>query len=423
MLATFSSAVIASALLASSVKAGDHFILSQCRDLSYTRVDPMTNPGGVGPHVHNIVGASIFSPDSGSPDVLQQAKCSSTMIQDDKSNYWSPLVYYNHGNGSYSPMISSTRIYYFLKPLNGTTPVKAFPRGLRMLGGGYADHRPEQYPPRGELSYEQQQALDPRINAIKWGCSAGAVQGQGNGGSLPGQRPYLPNDAPNGCGVLNAGLFFPSCGDGRLDSDNHFDHMSYPLDGPNGYNCPASHPNKYPTIFLEHFYFPSENQPYRGPNQDNWILSNGDATGLNMHGDFINGWNQDTLEQTLQQCNTPNAPEEHLQNCAPLAKSLSVEAADKCVSEGNIADEDIGLFAPITGLPGCNPYWPAESRYKPSCKSSGDVGLAQPRGRCVYPDFKLNLPTNGGSKTKTFSNRKARSHSQRHRDWQSRMIN
>ncbi|KAF8755896.1 hypothetical protein RHS01_04664 [Rhizoctonia solani] len=207
MLATFSSAVIASALLASSVKAGDHFILSQCRDLSYTRVDPMTNPGGIGPHVHNIVGASIFSPDSGSPDVLQQAKCSSTMIQDDKSNYWSPLVYYNHGNGSYSPMISSTRIYYFLKPLNGTTPVKAFPRGLRMLGGGYADHRPEQYP--------------PRINAIKWGCSAGAVQGQGNGGSLPGQRPYLPNDAPNGCGVLNAGLFFPSCGDGRLDSDNH----------------------------------------------------------------------------------------------------------------------------------------------------------------------------------------------------------
>ncbi|CCO31255.1 hypothetical protein BN14_05293 [Rhizoctonia solani AG-1 IB] len=115
--------------------------------------------------------------------------------------------------------------------------------------------------------------------------------------------------------------------------------MRYPLDGPNGYNCPASHPNKYPTIFLEHFYFPSPNQPYRGPNQDNWILSNGDPTGLNMHADFINGWDQDTLEQTMQQCNTPNAPEEHLENCAPLAKSLNVQAADNCLSEGNIADE------------------------------------------------------------------------------------
>ncbi|CAE6378171.1 unnamed protein product [Rhizoctonia solani] len=417
MLTSFSRAVIAGALLASSVKAGDHFILSQCRDLSYTRVDPMTNPGTVGPHVHNIVGASNFSPDSGSPDVLQQAKCSSTMIQDDKSNYWSPLLYYNHGNGSYSPMISSTRIYYFLKPGNGTIPVKAFPRGLRMLGGGYADRRPDPYPPTGELSYDQQQAMDPRINAIKWGCSSGAVQGQGNGGSLPGQRPYLPNDAPNGCGVVNAGVFFPSCGDGRLDSEDHFDHMRYPLDGPNGYNCPTSHPNKYPTIFLEHFYFPSENQPYRGPNQDNWILSNGDPTGLNMHGDFINGWNQDTLEQTMQQCNTPNAPEADLQNCAPLAKSLNVQAADTCLSEGNIADEDIGLSVPITGLPGCNPYWGRESRTKITCKSNGDVGLAQPSGRYTVPDFKISLPV-AGSKSKT-----ARSHIRRRREWQNRIIN
>ncbi|CAE6427174.1 unnamed protein product [Rhizoctonia solani] len=417
MLGSISSAVIAGALLASSVQAGDHFILSQCRSLSYTRIDPMTNAHSVGPHVHNIIGASNFSPDSGSPDVLQQAKCSSTMIQADKSNYWTPLLNYNHGNGSYSPMISSTRIYYFLKPLNGTIPVKAFPRGLRMLGGGYADRRPNPYPPTGELSYDQQQAMDPRINAIKWGCSAGAVQGQGSGGSLPGQRPYLPNDAPNGCGVVNAGIFFPSCGDGRLDSDDHFSHMRYPLDGPNGYNCPASHPNKYPTIFLEHFYFPSPNQPYRGPNQDNWILSNGDPTGLNMHADFINGWDQDTLEQTMQQCNTPNAPEEHLENCAPLAKSLNVQAADNCLSEGNIADEDIGLFAPIKMLPGCNNYWGRESYTKPSCKSNGDVGLVPPSRRYTDPNFKLNLP-DAGPKSKV-----ARSHSRHRRDWQSRIIN
>ncbi|KAJ1301389.1 hypothetical protein OPQ81_008651 [Rhizoctonia solani] len=388
MLTTFSRVIIAGALLAGSAKAGDHFIISQCRELSYTRIDPLRNPGTIGPHVHNVVGGSIFSADSTTPEILQQSKCSSTMVQDDKSIYWTPLLYYNHGNGSYSPMISSTRIYYFLKPGNGTTPVKAFPKGFRMLGGGYSNSRPQDYPPRGELSYDQKQALDPRINAIMWGCSAGAVQGQGSGGSLPGQRPYLPNDAPNGCGVVNAGMFFPSCGDGRLDSDDHFDHMSHPI--------------KYPTIFIEHFYFPSDDQPYRGANVDNWILSNGDPTGLNMHGDFINGWNQDTLEQTMSQCNTPNAPEDNLQACAPLAKSLNVEAANTCLSEGNIADEDVGLLAPITGFPGCNPYWGWESRTKPSCSQSDNAGQIQPSGRFTVDEFKLNLPlANGTSKSVT----------------------
>ncbi|CAE6348560.1 unnamed protein product [Rhizoctonia solani] len=397
MLTAFSRAIIAGALLAGSVKAGDHFIISQCRELSYTRVDPLRTPGAIGPHVHNVVGGSMFSPDSTTPESLQQSKCSSTMVQDDKSIYWTPLLYYNHGNGSYSPMISSTRIYYFLKPGNGTTAVIPFPRGFRMLGGGYSDSRPQTYPPRGELSYDQRQALDPRINAIMWGCSAGAVQGQGDGGSLPGQRPYLPNDAPNGCGVVNAGMFFPSCGDGRLDSDDHFSHMTYPLDGSNGYNCPPSHPIKYPTIFIEHFYFPSADQPYRGANADNWVLANGDPTGLNMHGDFINGWNQDTLEQTLQQCNTPNAPESDLQNCAPLAKSLNVDAANTCLSEGNIANEDVGLTAPITGFPGCNPFWGWEARTKPTCATNANVALVQPSGRFTVEDFKISLPIANGT--------------------------
>ncbi|KAF8747252.1 hypothetical protein RHS01_11363 [Rhizoctonia solani] len=378
MLTSLSGALIVGALLAGSANAGDHFIQTQNRQLSYTRIDPLRTPGTVGPHVHNVVGASNFSPDSTTPEILQQSKCSSTMVQDDKSIYWTPLVYYNHGNGSYSPIVSSTRIYYFLKPGNGTQPVKAFPKGFRMLAGGYNDRRPDTYPPRGELSYDQLQAMDPRIAAIKWGCSAGAVQGEGNGGSLPGQRPYLPNDAPNGCGVLNAGLFFPSCGDGRLDSDDHFSHMAYPLDESNGYNCPPSHPIKYPTIFMEHFYFPSADQPYRGANQNNWILSNGDATGLNMHGDFING------------------------ACAPLAKSIDVEAANTCLSEGNIADEDVGLLAPITGFPGCNPYWPAESPTKPVCVASSNVGLVQPSSRLTVDEFKMNLPiANGTSETIT----------------------
>ncbi|CUA74383.1 hypothetical protein RSOLAG22IIIB_11177 [Rhizoctonia solani] len=150
-----------------------------------------------------------------------------------------------------------------------------------------------------------------------------------------------------------------------------------------------------------HFYFPSADQPYRGANTDNWILSNGDPTGLTMHGDFINGWNQDTLEQTLQQCNTPNAPEENLQACAPLAKSLNVDAANNCLSEGNIANEDVGLTAPITTFPGCNPYWGWDTPNKPTCNTPDNVALVQPSGRYTVPDYKLNLPLANGTSSQS----------------------
>ncbi|CCO34188.1 hypothetical protein BN14_08281 [Rhizoctonia solani AG-1 IB] len=84
MLSVLSGALIAGALLAGSAQAGDHFILTQNRQLCYTRIDPLRTPGTVGPHVHNVVGGSNFSPDSTTPEILQQSKCSSTMVQDDK---------------------------------------------------------------------------------------------------------------------------------------------------------------------------------------------------------------------------------------------------------------------------------------------------------------------------------------------------
>ncbi|KAG9080331.1 hypothetical protein FRC06_006772, partial [Ceratobasidium sp. 370] len=390
---SYSRALAVGALLAGVANAGDNFIMSQVRTLSYTRVDPLVSPGANGPHIHTVVGGSKFDPDCTTTACLRQSKCSSSMVQADKSAYWSPTVLYKFDNGSMALMPTSTRIYYFFKGRNGTTSeMHPFPENFRMVAGPPSDQRPppSQYPPKGQLSYDQLQAMDPRIAAIKWGCSAGAVQGQGSGGSLPGQRPYLPNDAPNGCGVLNAGIFFPSCNDGRLDSPDHFDHMRYPLDGSNGYNCPPSHPIKFPTMFMEHFYFPPASQPYRGAGKGNWILSSGDDTGLAYHADFINGWDAGSLESIIQQCNAPNAPGDNLSACGPLGQSVSVDAADQCRSEGRIVFEEVGLVRPIPTLPGCN-NWPADQPNKPACKAP-EVPMGMPTGRYDYPDFKLALP-------------------------------
>lgn len=387
---SYSRALVVGALLAGVASAdSDNFIMSQVRTLAYTRVDPLVFPGANGPHIHTVVGGSKFDPDCTTTACLRQSKCSSSMVQADKSAYWSPTLYYKFENGTMATMPSSTRIYYFFKGRNGTTSeMHAFPENFRMVAGPPSDERPAVYPPRGQLSYDQLQAMDPRVAAIKWGCSAGAVQGQGTGGSLPGQRPYLPNDAPNGCGVINAGIFFPSCNDGRLDSPDHFDHMRYPLDGSNGYNCPPSHPIKFPTMFMEHFYFPPADQPFHGANT--WILSSGDDTGLAYHADFINGWDAGVLESVVAQCNAPNAPADNLSACGPLGQSVSVDAADKCRSEGRIVFEEVGLVRPISQFPGCN-NWPDSERTKPACNAP-QVEMGQPTGRYDYPDFKLSLP-------------------------------
>ncbi|ELU38833.1 hypothetical protein AG1IA_07138 [Rhizoctonia solani AG-1 IA] len=417
MLTSLSGALIVGALLAGSANAGDHFIQTQNRCVVRHTVGTLeiqlnVNPcadnfhtlalilcalleSTVGPHVHNVVGASNFSPDSTTPEILQQSKCSSTMVQDDKSIYWTPLVYYNHGNGSYSPIVSSTRIYYFLKPGNGTQPVKAFPKGFRMLAGGYNDRRPDTYPPRGELSYDQLQAMDPRAKAMVDRSPANAricpttLLMAVAFSMLVFSSPAVEMVAWTRTTICEWPLvrwaLVASGIDALLGTSTSPVQINLTVAPTRitGFSLTVTQLVSVSCDIISKIGFTS-NVP------------------TDMHGDFINGWNQDTLEQTMQQCNTPNAPEADLQACAPLAKSIDVKAANTCLSEGNIADEDVGLLAPITGFPGCNPYWPAESPTKPVCVASSNVGLVQPSSRLTVDEFKMNLPiANGTSETIT----------------------
>lgn len=49
----------------------------------------------------------------------------------------------------------------------------------------------------------------------------------------------------------------------------------------------ASHPIKYPTIFMEANYYLNAEQPWHAGNPV--ILSNGDESGLTYHADFVAG--------------------------------------------------------------------------------------------------------------------------------------
>ncbi|KAG8768887.1 hypothetical protein FRC12_005292, partial [Ceratobasidium sp. 428] len=162
MVSSFRALVAGALFVTGASAASDWFVQSQVRTLYVTRSDPLVEPGQNGPHIHTVVGGSKFDPDCTTQECLQQSKCSSSMIQADKSAYWSPAVLYQHANKTFSAIKSQTRIYYFFKPEGGKKAVVPFPKGLRMLAGPPSDKRPATNPPRGELSYDQRQAMDPR---------------------------------------------------------------------------------------------------------------------------------------------------------------------------------------------------------------------------------------------------------------------
>ncbi|KAI0330773.1 WSC-domain-containing protein [Cubamyces sp. BRFM 1775] len=296
--------------------------------LVQTRLDSIVSPGVVSSHVHAIVGASGFSPNY-DPDQLMQSKCTTLSVQKDLSNYWAPQLYHRDQNtGQFTAIPSVFNIYYLPRPGPKNEPIKAFPKGLRMLAG---DTFRRTY---NASSFEEQ--------AIDFVCLTA------NGGS--NEAPPLPTQE---CvGGLRAQIFFPSCWDGvNLDSADHKSHMAYPIQAYNGGDCPASHPVHLISLFIE-MEVQVQQFDWHGPGT--WVFANGDTTGYGLHADFQNGWDVDLLQQAIDQCSGQSGD---LLACPPLAALYDPQAAAACVYEGVVADEPTGVSSPVTDLPGCNPVY------------------------------------------------------------------
>lgn len=366
-------AALASVLTTTLANNSDHFILTSLSTIAMARLDPIVNPGEVSGHLHNIVGGSCFNENLNTPEEQQDCDCSSAIIGADKSNYWAPSLMYQYPNGTFVPMLGSTRIYYFTRG----DPVP-FPPGLRMITGMAMSRN----------------VSDTRSFGLRISCNHGL------------EGSYLPNGTshPEGCKAIAMGIFFPSCGDGRLDSPDHFSHMTWPytslggvrtgeeIPSANSGPCPASHPIKYPTIFMQANYYPTADQPWHSGNPV--ILSTGDQSGLGYHADFIDGWDQQTLKDTLAQCGEGKGVGEGLANCPPLAKSLSMENSWACRYQNKIPNEDIGLYRPIAKLPGCNKVWPTDGPdTKPECVEENKPTLIYPNAQYVNLKYRKHIPT------------------------------
>ncbi len=112
----------------------------------------------------------------------------------------------------------------------------------------------------------------------------------------------------------------------------------------------------------------------------NFILSNGDTTGLTFHADFVAGWKDGVLQKVIDQCG-PGTPIVHdsLERCAAFQPYIDPQNGRNCRYEGQIPAEDVGFFRPLAKLPGCNPRWDWDGPMtKPACTPGAEPGYVSP---------------------------------------------
>ncbi|KAJ3543931.1 hypothetical protein NMY22_g2970 [Coprinellus aureogranulatus] len=348
-----------------------------CSQLVTERFDPLVTPGIVSPHLHQVVGGSAFNLTMDpSLDLPKISSCTTCRFKENKSNYWTAVMYFKHPNGSYIrvPQIPNTgtgspnggMTVYYIQPPTGEK-VTAFPKGFRMITGDpMRRSRPSidrTIPESYSLSFrcwESKQVFDPS-NMFPPGA------GQYDTFELPKKK------CPGG---IRSNTFFPSCWDGKnIDSASHHDHVAFmqgrvdPNAGiilMNG-TCPSSHPVRIPMVFLETVWdTPRFHDMWPTDGSQPLVLSMGDPTGFGHHGDYMFGWEGDALQRAMDRCTDIYGDPATCQRQGGLTLQTDAEM-NACKKPVQVDEVTEGTF--LERLPGCNPIQngPGPATMPPAC--------------------------------------------------------
>ncbi|RSH92266.1 hypothetical protein EHS25_008681 [Saitozyma podzolica] len=332
------------------------------------RFDPILSSGEVSSHVHSIVGASAFTSDMTFASA-QTSSCTTAYVQDDKSGYWAPQLFYKFTNGTYVPIQTSGASTYWYVILAAGKNLSVVPDDFRMLAGNITRN-----------TYNASNAADLAPSWECWGDDYGyqfSVIPPIDCLNLRPQASLL--DLPPNSSSHPPTIHFPHCWNG-VDAylDNNA-HVSYPIGDPENGPCPSDYPYVIPHLFMENYYAPSgfigdEYEWYPGC----FVLANGDDYGLSLHADWLNGWPSGMLVDAYEQCG--EALQGDASVCSVLSASISSDAAGSCEAEGQVVAEAIGINDPLTLLPGNNNQYNSSSSAAtgyPKVSQSGYVETAQ----------------------------------------------
>ncbi|WWC67741.1 uncharacterized protein I206_101653 [Kwoniella pini CBS 10737] len=294
-----------------------------------SRIDPIISPGKVSGHVHHIVGGSSFSV-SQDYSSSRNAKCTSSNLICDHSNYWTPHLYYKWRNGSYTAVTGDGATNYWKYPLTnvneGDQPFAAIPDDFRMLAGNISRNDYDENKAVSFLCIDAQSSYD--------------------------YTDYIPTNRE--CLTLRPQLHFPECWNGVDSYKEDNSHVAYPIDhNPEGGICPEGF-QKIPHLFMESTYhIKTENigegyEWYPGC----FVLANGDNHGFTLHADWLNGFPSNFLTEAFKQCYDKSS-ELFIKDCQFIQQYRGDTGRD-CITEGDVINELVGQHYSIPSLPGDN---------------------------------------------------------------------
>ncbi|KAI0485076.1 hypothetical protein GGR56DRAFT_681157 [Xylariaceae sp. FL0804] len=330
--------------LAATAPFAAAFFRMSCGIIQTGRLDPVVAPGSVSSHVHKVSGGSAFNMTS-TYDELQTSGCTSCEVQDDKSAYWTPQLYYQFANGSFTVVPNGGTVVYYLGRGENKSNIEPFPPGFRMLSG---DQSLRSNSTNATTYSDPSQGIygRPLADRVSFACLD-------ESGPIPEQDWMFRTNCSDG---MRAQVHFQSCWNGE-DFQADMSHVDYMSQIDNGV-CPPSHPRQFIHLFFEVLYSVNNVAVEDG---GRFVFAQGDPTGWGFHGDFYNGWNETTLQLAIDQCVNNDTLNGEISLCPVLAASDDPYYNTNCPPRPAIVAEPVGLDdngnpgALLTALPGCNP--------------------------------------------------------------------
>ncbi|KAK6585852.1 hypothetical protein PZA11_000909 [Diplocarpon coronariae] len=314
------------------------------------RMDPIVSPGVAASHVHTIQGGNAFGV-SMTDDQSLKSTCTSSRVKNDKSNYWTPKLYFQDPVTQLLEPVEMfyMNVYYFFDAT--TDKIQAFPEGLRIFTGNTSQRSPpvsggEQIIDHSGGVIQPAQWTCPRTNENSPlypkdsdGLHGVGIQDPGNAGSGVG----FPDQNCDGyASPLRADIHLPSCYNPSKGVQNYKENMDYPTNG----KCPEGWTH-VPHMFYEVYWNTPKFQDRwaQGQGKQPFVLANGDPTGYSLHADFVNGWDPETLQQIIDNC---NAGSSGMDKCPGLIGGLN-DPSTSCNIDSPILETITGTLNKLPG--------------------------------------------------------------------------